>query len=66
MTAIECVSREITRLQKEANKYVSKYGHVPSRHRNTYGSLVEDAKFFKESKDFLEGLSSGGEHEPGY
>lgn len=54
MTAIECVSKELKKIQKSMSVCISPEGYVYNYYRYRYQELVRLARSFKDSKDFLE------------
>ena len=59
MTALECISREIIKIQQAEAECIDQYGIVKSSHKHRYQELVRKAQEFKASKDWLESQRIG-------
>lgn len=54
MTAIECTTKELNRIQSEMSECVSPEGYVRSSCRYRYQMLIAQARDFQASKTWLE------------
>ena len=59
MTTIQILQSELTRIQQTISECVSEDGYIMNHCKYKYSMLVEKARAFKESIEFLKELRNG-------